>query len=153
MMNVRFWLEVFAAGLGTFAFAVLFHVPRRYYLRCALIGALGWFVSSALMAPLGTTLATFFATFLVVFVSRFSSIQLRCPVTVFLISGIIPMVPGLGIYRTATFLVSENLSEASSVGLATLKTAFTMVLAMLLAFEIPSKLFLRLTKPFCRKQP
>lgn len=144
MITLRFWLEVLAAGLGTFAFAVSFHVPPRHYLRCAGIGALGWLVYASLVPPLGATLSTFCATFLVVFVCRFSSIQLRCPVTVFLISGIIPLVPGLGVYRTAYFLVAENLPEASTMGLATLKTAFTMVLAMLLAFEIPGGVFLRM---------
>ena len=101
---LRFACEVLAAGLGTLAFAVLFHVPGRYYLRCALTGAAGWLVFLALRPGLTAIPATFFATLAVVALSRFSSVQRRCPVTIFLISGIFPLVPGLGIYHTAYYL-------------------------------------------------
>lgn len=141
---LRFGLEVLAAGLGTLAFAVLFHVPGRYYLRCAFTGAAGWLLYLVLRPLITVIPATFFATLLVVLLSRFSSVKVRCPVTIFLISGIFPLVPGLGIYRTAYFAVSNDLAAAGSTGFFTLKTAVAMVLAILLGFELPQNLFRRL---------
>lgn len=151
-MTLRFWQDILAAGIGTFAFAVLFHVPRRYYLRCAVTGAAGWFVFLALQQTTSPTLATFVATLAVVFMSRLSSIQLRCPVTIFLISGIFPMVPGLGIYRTAYYMVSNDPATASSVGFATVKTAIIMVLAILLGFEVPSAFLKAVTRLFSKRR-
>ena len=42
--------EVAAAGAGTAAFAVLFHVPAAFYLRCGIIGGCGWLCYRLLMA-------------------------------------------------------------------------------------------------------
>lgn len=140
----RFWSEVFFAGLGTMAFALLFHVPSRYYLRCAVTGSLGWLCYLAFKQPLGVLAATLLATLLVVLFSRFSSVQLRCPVTVFLISGIFPLVPGLGIYQTAYALVQNDPAAAGATGFDTVKVAAAMVLAILLGFEAPAAWFRRL---------
>ena len=117
----RFCSEVFFAGLGTMAFSLIFHVPLT---------------------------ATFFATLAVVLISRFSSVQLRCPVTIFLISGIFPLVPGLGIYQTAYALVEGDLAGASLTGFETVKLAAAMVLAILVGFEVPAGWFARMAAPF-----
>ena len=146
----RFCSEVFFAGLGTMAFSLLFHVPARYYPRCGLTGAAGWLVFIALKGPLGTLAATFFATLAVVLISRFSSVQLRCPVTIFLISGIFPLVPGLGIYQTAYALVEGDLAGAGFTGFDTAKLAAAMVLAILVGFEAPAAWFAGLARPFAR---
>ena len=144
----RFCSEVFFAGLGTMAFSLIFHVPARYYPRCGLTGAAGWLVFIALKGPVGTLTATFFATLAVVLISRFSSVQQRCPVTIFLISGIFPLVPGLGIYQTAYALVESDLSGAGLIGFETAKLAAAMVLAILVGFEAPAGWFARLAAPF-----
>ena len=92
--------------------------------------------------------ATFFATLAVVLISRFSSVQLRCPVTIFLISGIFPLVPGLGIYQTAYALVEGDLAGATLTGFETVKLAAAMVLAILVGFEVPAGWFARMAAPF-----
>lgn len=152
MTGWRFVSEVFFAGLGTMAFALLFHVPARYYPRCAFTGGAGWLVYLLLKGPLGTLAATLAATLAVVLISRFSSVQLRCPVTIFLISGIFPLVPGLGIYQTAWALVQGLLEQAALTGFDTAKLAAAMVLAILLGFEVPGSWFARLARPFAGGQ-
>ena len=144
----RFCSEVFFAGLGTMAFSLIFHVPARYYPRCGLTGAAGWLVFIALKGPVSTLTATFAATLAVVLISRFSSVQLRCPVTIFLISGIFPLVPGLGIYQTAYALVEGDLTGAGLTGFETAKLAAAMVLAILVGFEVPAGWFARMAAPF-----
>ena len=85
------------AFVGTIAFALLFGVPRKYFISCGCIGGAGWLLYEALMAFAGATAteATFFATVLVILLSRLRAVRARCPVTVFLISGIFPLVPGV----------------------------------------------------------
>lgn len=141
---LRLIYEVLAAGIGTVAFALIFHVPSAYYLRCGITGSTGWLVYLLCLPWLGTMPAMFVATFAVVCISRFSAVQLRCPATIFLIAGIFPLVPGLGIYRTAYALVTNDTESAGDIGLATLKTAAFMVLAILLGLELPSGLFRKL---------
>ena len=104
--------QVLAAALGTVAFALLFGVPRKYYLYCGFIGGAGWLLYCLLEPVLNATEATFFASVLVIFLSRMGAVREKCPVTIFLISGIIPLVPGAGIYWSAFYMVTDQLAEA-----------------------------------------
>ena len=135
--------QIVAAVFGTIAFSVLFGVPRQYYAYCGLVGGAGWWLYSALMvtAHCTATEATFFATFLVVLLSRFLAVWERCPVTVFLTAGIFPLVPGAGIYWTAYYLVTDRPAEAVGNGFAAIKAAFAIVLGIVLVFEVPDKFF------------
>lgn len=136
-------LRILASILGTAAFALLFGVPRKHLLVCGLIGGAGYALYAALVQFSGCTApeATFFAAVLVMVLSRFAAVWKRCPVTVFLISGIFSLVPGAGIYWTAYYLVTNQLRSALSSGFAAIKTAFAIVLGIVLVLELPSKLF------------
>ncbi len=135
--------QVIAAVFGTVAFSVLYGVPRQYYVYCGLVGGAGWWLYSVLASYTSCTAteATFFATFLVVLLSRFLAVWERCPATVFLTAGIFPLVPGTGIYWTAYYLVTDRPAEAADNGFAAVKAAFAIVLGIVLVFEVPEKFF------------
>ena len=99
--TIRLIAEFFAACVGTIAFALLFQVPRKYYLYCGLAGACGWICYKLILPHTTEPVSIFFATVLVILLSRSFAVYKRCPVTVFLIAGIFPLVPGSGIYWTA----------------------------------------------------
>lgn len=135
--------EVIASAIGTVAFALLYGVPRKYYPYCGLIGAAGWAMYSVMLNRVGCTAteATFFATVVVILLSRFFAVWERCPVTVFLISGIFSLVPGTGIYWTSYYLVTDQVDKALSSGFAAVKAAFAIVLGIVVVFEIPHGFF------------
>lgn len=146
-------LEFAAAFVGTIAFALLFSVPKNFYPVCGLTGGCGWTLYSLLHSSgLSAPEATFFATVLVVCLSRVFAIYNRCPVTVFLIAGIFPLVPGINVYWTAYYIVSDDLSKAGEYGFATLKIAACIVLGILLVFGLPQKLFRLPPKAHNRKE-
>ena len=62
------FVQLLAAYVGTVAFAVLFGVPRKYYLDSGLCGMLGWLLYLILVNHTGLSVANvvFFATVLVV---------------------------------------------------------------------------------------
>ena len=97
--------QVLSAFLGVFSFAILFHAPRRSYLACAVCGAVAW-GCYLLAAPMGLFLATTLAAIVLTLLSRMLSIAMKMPSTVFIVTGIFPLVPGAGIYHTAYALVS-----------------------------------------------
>lgn len=104
--TIRLIAEFFAACVGTIAFALLFQVPRKYYLYCGLAGACGWICYKLILPHTTEPVSIFFATVLVILLSRSFAVYKRCPVTVFLIAGIFPLVPGSGIYWTAFYVVT-----------------------------------------------
>ncbi|MCI8664958.1 MAG: threonine/serine exporter [Hungatella sp.] len=133
--------EILAAMVGTVAFSLLFGVPRRYYPYCGLIGGAGWWVYSMAASRWEPELAALVATMVVILLSRTTAVWQRCPVTVFLISGIFPLVPGAGIYWTSYYIVTDQLNLALHTGYEAVKTAVAIVLGIVFVFEIPQKVF------------
>lgn len=140
-MSVHLIFEFLTAFVGTIAFALLFQVSKEYYVNCGLAGGCGWICYKLLLAGCGLFGSTFFATVLVVFLSRLSAVRRHCPVTIFLVAGIFPLVPGAGIYWTAYYVVTDQLAKASDRGFQTLKIAVAIVLGILFVFEFPQKWF------------
>jgi len=143
---VKIAVEIMAAVMGTVAFSVLFDVPRRYYVYCGLIGGAGWAVYSVCAPLTDSAGASLAATMVVIFLSRLMAVRERCPVTVFLISGIFPLVPGAGVYWTSYYIVTEQLEKAMETGYQALKIAVAIVLGIVFVFELPQSLFLALAK-------
>ena len=141
-MILRLIEEGIAAGIGTIAFALMFHVPKQYYLCGGVAGAAGWLVYRALELNVNSLMGPVFAgAFTVVFLSRIFAVRKKCPVTMFLIPGLFPLVPGMGIYQTAQALVGSDWDLAASKGLTSIKFAVAIVGGILLGFEIPQRWF------------
>lgn len=134
-------LQVLAAFGGTVGFSLLFGVPARYYPYCGLIGGIGWLVYLFFLPGTSATIATFCATVVVILLSRWFAVRKRCPATLFLISGIFPLVPGAGIYWAAYYTVSNQLSMALETGFGAVKGAVAIVLGIVFVFELPEKWF------------
>lgn len=134
-------LQVLAAMTGTIAFSLLFGVPRIYYPWCGAIGGAGWAVYVVAGSRFGAPAAAFLATVVVIFLSRTAAVRNRCPSTIFLISGIFPLVPGAGIYWTVYYLVTDQLRQAVHTGYEAVKVAVAIVLGIVLVFEFPQGMF------------
>ena len=138
---IRLILQVLAASAGTVGFSLLFGVPVRYYTYCGLIGGIGWLVYLCVLPGTTATIATFCATVVIILLSRWFAVRKRCPATLFLISGICPLVPGAGIYWAAYYTITNQLQLALETGYGAVKTAVAIVLGIVVVFELPEKWF------------
>ena len=104
------------SGVGTLCFGVLFGIPRKCYLACAATGAVGWLTYElAVMLGIGAVTANLLAVIPLTLLARLFAIGLKAPVTVFLLCGIFPLVPGAGIYYTAYYFIqNDNVQMAAS---------------------------------------
>ena len=135
------FVQLLAAYVGTVAFAVLFGVPRKYYLDSGLCGMLGWLLYLILMnyTELSVANVVFFATVLVTFTAMVLAIVRKCPITVYLICGIFPLVPGAGIFWTTYNVVSEQLGAALHTGITALKVTVAIAFGIILVAELNGK--------------
>lgn len=136
--------EILSAVVGTVSFSVLFGVPREYYPYCGFIGGAGWLVYCLAELFLPGSGPCFVATTVVILLSRTAAVVKRCPVTIFLIAGIFPLVPGAGVYWTVYHIVMEELFLAVSTGYSAMKEAIAIVMGIVFVFELPQKLFVRM---------
>ena len=129
--------EFLLAGFATACFGLTFGVPRREYLACALVGGVGWAVYTVLVAMgQGAALSTLIAALPLTFLARAFAVWHKAPVTVFLISGIFPLVPGAGIYYTAYFFILND-PRFGPKGLETLRIALALALGMTIVLGMP----------------
>ena len=97
------WTHYFAhfvvAVIATISFGITFQMPRRHYLACGLTGAVGWmvYIFCVELFALSPAIATLVATLPLTGCARFFAIRHKAPVTIFLLPGIFPLVPGAGI--------------------------------------------------------
>ena len=120
-------LQLAAAAAASAAFAVSNHAPRRAVLPAAVAGATGWGVlvgvqGLALSAPLASACAA-----VVIGLGSYAMARRqRVPSLVYVAAGIIPLLPGLVIYRGM-----RRLSDGDTFGgIAQLGTAMTVGLAL-----------------------
>lgn len=132
-------IQLVAAFVGTVGFSALFGAPRRYYLYCGLAGMAGWAVYLLVAMRHSVVGAAFFAALTVAAISHVMARLCRCPVTVFLICGIIPLVPGGGIFWTAYYIVTEQLRMAAATGFVALKVTIAIAGGIILASGIINK--------------
>lgn len=138
------WLiQAVAAFLGTAGFAVLYGVPRKEYLHASVCSTIGWMAYLAMMRLAGATVieSTFVATLVVVLVSRFMAVDRRCPVIVYQICGVFPLIPGAGIFWTVYYIVNKELSVALTTGFTALGMAVAIVLGIIFMTSLPGRMF------------
>ena len=130
--------QFFLAAAGTWSFAVLFACPKRLLPYAALVGGIGWFFYElTVLLGADATTASLLAVIPLTLLTRILAIVLKAPVTVFLLPGIFPLVPGAGIYYTAYYFIQGNNPLALSNGISTFKIAVALATGIALVLGIP----------------
>lgn len=133
--------QLICAFFGTLGFTILFNVDKKYYMSCGITGVFGWLVYLCVVQFSSRYVAGLFGTMAVLALSRFFAVYKKCPTTVFLVSGIFPLLPSPNIYYTAYYLVTNDLDLAGQNAVASLKFAVAMVIGITVISAIPNRFF------------
>ena len=134
----RLALQFLLAGAGTLSFAILFACPRRTLPYCGLVGAVGWLVYEiAELFGMEAFAASLLAVIPLTILTRVFAITQKTPVTVFLLTGIFPLVPGAGIYYTAYYFIQNENALALAKGISTFKIAVALAIGISLVLCVP----------------
>lgn len=127
----RIFFDLIVSGVATAGFALLFRTETRSLLPGALIGGVGYIVYDALALSSGSTLlAAFFACLLIGAISELAARLLKGPTIVFATMGVIPIVPGYGLYQTMEYMVQSDYSSALAIGMETLLVAGAIAMSL-----------------------
>ncbi|MDS4041113.1 MAG: threonine/serine exporter family protein [Candidatus Competibacter sp.] len=130
------------AAVASVGFAMLFNVPKYALLSCALIGAFGYALRTALMSGgMGLVLATLFAALLVGVLAAILAQRYVVSGTLFAVGPAIPLVPGSYAYKAVMGIVmvadSPHLERSADLLLAAFDNGVKATLAILfLSFGI-----------------
>ena len=127
-----------AAGLGTIAFALMFRVRKRHFVDCGVMGTITWFAYMICIRIWNNeAIAVFVSGFAAVLASRVLAVLRRCPATVFLMTSLIPLLPGISLYRTIYYLLMGNAQISMHFGKLCFLTAFTIAVSIAVVQQIP----------------
>lgn len=142
MSPLEFLLQVLSAFVGVIAVAITVQVPKKNLLLAGFTGAAGWAVELVVERMKGNAiLSAFFAALLVAILSQIFARVSKAPVTVYLVTGVLPLVPGVGMYRTVYYLLQSNREQTSYYLSYTLQIAGMIALAIFVVESFFKKLY------------
>jgi len=100
-------ISILFAFIATVAFGKLFNTPHRALILGGLVGAIGFAFYIGMKDILGysSMLSNFTGAIVISIISEIFARIFKEPVTVFSIPGIIPLVPGLPLYRAMNYFM------------------------------------------------
>lgn len=133
-MDIKLFLESLVAGISTIAFAWYYNAPKKTFIGSFLAGAIGWFLFKGFQINFESRIIpAIIAGIAIGIIGEIFSKIAKEPVTVFIIPGILPLVPGAGMYRTMYNLVKENYAASLSYGRESLLIAGSISFGLLIA--------------------
>ena len=144
-------LQFFLALFATLGFSIIFTVPAKCMVPCVVVGGLGWVVYQIVMfyqqSPI---LACFLAACLVGLLSDICSHIFKDASTIFIIPGILCLVPGSNIFKTMEALLRHDVSNTASIGSETLLMAGAIATGLLVIGAV-SRVVLAVIKKTMKK--
>lgn len=130
-------IRVLGAFLAIISFAIMLETPKKYIVYAGLVGAIGCFVHQ-FAGKLGATdvFATFLSALTIALVSHVFARIFKTPVTGFLIAGIVPTVPGAGMFRIGYYLFQSNTEMTGYYISSTLQIAGVIAAAIFIVDTI-----------------
>ncbi len=131
---MEFFEQAVMSFIASFAFGIIFNVPRNRLLQCGFVGMVSWMIYFGLATyGMNIVLATGVASFLIAIVSQLFSKYYRTPVIIFSVCGMIPLVPGGLAYNAVRHFVENNYNEAVGLTLTTFMLSGAIAIGLILS--------------------
>lgn len=114
MTTVLYYIAQFVISfVATMLFSILFNAPKRLLLASGFVGAMGWIIYRITVdLNYGIVMAAFLGSFILGMMSHTMSRRYKRPVIIFIVPGIIPLVPGGAAYEATRLLVTNAYTKA-----------------------------------------
>lgn len=119
-----------AIFFGTLGYAVVYNVPKRQLFFVGLTGCIGFIVYTLLGEH--EVLGCFLGACAVAAMAEILSRTRKDAATLFIIPGIIPLVPGAKMFNMVLCLMRHNYMDAANLGVLVLSYAGGIAMAILL---------------------
>lgn len=132
MGDMSLWAHFIFAAVATAGFAVFFNVPLKLLFPSAIVGGIGWIVYLVIMEfTNNTSLSGFLAAASVSAMSEILARKMYQPAILFVISGILPLIPGIGLYNTMLAIIQEDYLLAATKGASAMLLSCSIALGVL----------------------
>lgn len=144
---LNYILEVCWALLATLAFSIIFQLTGKRLILSTLAGGIGWIILSVALHHFQYSSVTsfLFSAMSITIYAEIVAKKMNTTVTTTLIPGLIPLVPGSGIFFTMDNFVQGNYNKAVDLGRETLFVTAAITIGIVLITSI-SQIIIRILK-------
>ncbi len=124
-------IQVVMAAVGALGFSIFFRVNERNVLAATVGGAIGWIVYLAMFNLCDNLFISYFvASIAVCFWAEIVARILKAPSNIYLVPGIIPLIPGGSLFYTTKAIVEGDWQAFFDFGLDTVWITFGIAAGM-----------------------
>ncbi len=135
MISYLIWFVSSTVATGLFALGM--RAPKRALIPTSLLAGVGYTIYMLVTNAAGSEpLAIFLATLMVAIGSEILATLMKMPATIFMFPGIVPLVPGIGIYRTMLYLLQKKFDLFLDQGTGCIVVLGVMAVAIALTNEV-----------------
>ncbi|MDO4432476.1 MAG: threonine/serine exporter family protein [Aerococcaceae bacterium] len=129
---MSFWLQILGAYVATVSAGLTVEIPRALLFKVGYVGAFGYIMYLCVLPSSNVVVATLAAGIVIAGFAQLFARYFKAPVTMFYIPGFFPLVPGIGIYRTAFYYINQQPEQASHYFLQTLLVSGAIAVSIFL---------------------
>ena len=150
LMFKQILLHSIGAFGGTLGYAFLLNAPLNTVLPASLTGLLGYVIYEVMFVVLGQGMifSYFVATVVIAVICEVAARIMRMPSTIFLLTALVPLVPGYTFYCAMLAIVEHNGTGVASYGLE----AVQIVAVIAVGAAVTSTLFRAMTVRAAKRQ-
>ncbi|MGL4453396.1 MAG: threonine/serine exporter family protein [Sarcina sp.] len=133
----QLFIETIACFLATFAFAIIFNIRGKFIIWASIGGGISWFFYKVILdATASNTLSMFSSAVIFSSYAEILARKLKTPVTTLVVCGLIPLVPGSGMYYTMSSAVSGSIEHTWGLAISTFASAGALALGVIFTSTI-----------------
>ena len=102
-------MQAIIAFLAVVCFCIVLGVPKKFVVLAGLTGAIGWIIYLIFVKfELSTIIASLISALCVAIISAIISKLIKAEISIFFIPGILPIVPGVAMYRIVYYVLAND---------------------------------------------
>ncbi|MFE3576320.1 threonine/serine exporter family protein [Lysinibacillus sp. NPDC059133] len=126
--------QLILSFFATAGIAVIFNVPRKTLIYCGFVGVVGWMIYFVLTEHgMDVVNASFFSAFVIAIVAHLYARRFKMPMIIFIVGGIIPLVPGGMAYNAMRNVVEDDYIQGLQYGFKAFLITGAIVIGLVFA--------------------
>jgi len=127
-------VQLIVSFFSTAGIAIIFNVPRKTLFHCGFVGVIGWIIYYLLTERgMDVVDASFFSSFIIAIVAHLYARRFKMPMIIFIVAGIIPLVPGGMAYNAMRNVVEDDYLQGLQYGLKAFLITGAIVMGLVFA--------------------
>ena len=125
-------IQITASFFGTMGFCFLFNIRGNKLWLAALGGMLSWLLFLSLESIVASEgIRYFLVSVCSTIYAEILARKVKCPATVFLVTGMVPLIPGSALYYTMNYALNEQWDLFMKKAFYTLELALALALGII----------------------